>query len=147
MRLLRELHLYPGIGFNDIRFGDTEGMIRRSIGDPYVTIRSNMTPGYKCLFNDGNLILYFNSKRQLISIEYEINHSNITRLYIKNDAVSSHIDRIRDWFIDHDTSIEYTDQSIISKGTNTRVFSKYNRRKGYVLHIMELKPIPGGIKL
>lgn len=147
MRLLRELHLYPGFGFNDIHFGDTEGMIRRSIGDPYVTIHTGMNPEYKCLFNDGNLILYFNQEHRLTSIQYEINHSNITRLYMKDDAVSSHIDRIRDWFMDHDTSIEYTKESLYSKRTNTKVYSKYDRRKGYVLHIMELKPIPGGFKL
>lgn len=147
MRMLRELHLYPGIGFNSIHFGDTEAMIRRSIGDPYVTIHSSMEPEYKCLFNDGNLILYFNRDHRLTSMRYEINHSNFTRLYMKNDAVSSHIDRIRDWFIDHDSSIEYTKESLYSKKTNTKVYSKYNRRKGYVLHIMELKPIPGGIKL
>lgn len=66
---------------------------------------------------------------------------------MKNDAVSSHIDRIRDWFIDHDSSIEYTKESLYSKRTNTKVYSKFDRRKGYVLHIMELRPIPGGIKL
>lgn len=122
-------------------------MIRRSIGDPYVTIHSSMNPEYKCLFNDGNLILYFDTSHKLKSIQYEINHSNITRLYIQEDAVSSHIDRIKDWFMDHDPSMECMKMSFYSKRMNTRVYSKMNDTRGYLIHILEMNPIPGGFKL
>ena len=40
MRLLKDLHLYPTIGFNEIKFYDAFDYVRSLIVDPYCIMRS-----------------------------------------------------------------------------------------------------------
>ena len=104
MRLLKDLHLYSTIGFNEIKFYDSFDYVRSLIVDPYCIMRSQEESSfYKRVFNDGNLILSFHRElHHLTRIQYNLNHNSMTRLYLDTDAISPYIYNVLEWVILHD---------------------------------------------
>ena len=141
MRLLKDLHLYPMIGFNEIKFYDSYDYVRSLIGDPYCIIRSQEDSSfYKGAFNDGNLILSFHRElHHLTRIQYNLNHNSMTRLYLDTDAVSPYIYNVLEWVILHDQdTVKLGEESYHSDKLHMDLFHVSNHIRH--LSLIELFP-------
>lgn len=141
MRLLKDLHLYPTIGFNEIKFYDSYDYVRSLIGDPYCIMRSQEDSSfYKGVFNDGNLILSFHRElHHLTRIQYNLNHNSMTRLYLDTDAVSPYIYNVLEWVILHDQdTVKLGEESYHSDKLHMDLFHVSNHIRH--LSLIELFP-------
>lgn len=124
MRLLKEIHLYPTLGFNQFQFYDTESYIRDFIGDPFIKIQKPKEPYTLSIYNGGNLLLWFSKDtRRLTRIQYDINQLSKTRFYLMDDAVSPYTPNILGWFKDREIPCTSVGDYYVWDSMYTELFS------------------------
>lgn len=143
IHLLKELHLYPKIGFNDMQFGYTESRIRDVLGDPYLKGFNSRENLYYGSYNDGNLLLWFSCRsKKLHKIQYNILPSSRTHLYLQEDAVSPHSECIIDWMYSEDPFLFHHEEYELyhSKMLSMRLFPIKDYRGNVAMRLIELTP-------
>lgn len=142
MRELKEIHIYPSLGFNDIQFRDRESYIRDRIGDPFVKMES---PGEKTtisVYNGGNLLLWFTrDTKELVRIQYDINQPSRTRFYLFDDPVSPYTMNILDWICEKQIPYRYSNGIYRFDALHMEIFSiPINAKRNLRRILLEIDP-------
>lgn len=142
MRQIKEIHIYPFLGFNQIQFHDSESYVRDMIGDPFVKIETPEEKNTISIYNGGNLLLWFTrDTRELIRIQYDINQPSRTRFYMMDDPVSPYTLNILDWIRAKKIPYRYLDGIYHFNSLHMEIFSMpINVKRNLRRILLEINP-------